>query len=161
MTTRPEECQPNLRNTCPLFPFCSVPVHTSWVFVTCYHADVRVGFAVFFASPSLGLAPEIPGTLAADLLDRQIWWIGAALSAAIGLGAVILAPQPSYKVLGAVLVFVPHIIGAPHPDVIGGNAPQALANQFVVASAITNAVFWAVLGVSSAYAYIWLNRRRN
>ena len=59
-----------------------------------------VGFVVFFASPSLGLAPEIPGTFAADLLSRQVWWIGAAMSAAVGLGALITAPQPLYKVFG-------------------------------------------------------------
>ena len=117
-----------------------------------------VGFVMFFASPSLGLAPEIPGTFSADLLDRQVWWIGAAVSAAGGLGALIIAPQPLYKAIGALLVFVPHIIGAPHPDVMGGNAPQALADQFVVASAITNAVFWAALGISSAYAYVWMGR---
>ena len=117
-----------------------------------------VGFVVFFASPSLGLAPEIPGTFAADLVDRQIWWIGAAVSAAVGLGALIIAPQPLYKAIGALLVFVPHIIGAPHPDVMGGNAPQALADQFIVASAITNAIFWAALGISSTYAYVWLGR---
>ena len=118
-----------------------------------------VGFVVFFASPSLGLAPEIPGTFAADLLDRQAWWIGAAVSAAVGLGALIAASQPLYKAGGVLLVFVPHIIGAPHPDVAGGNAPQALADQFVVASTATNAVFWVALGVSSAYFYGWLGRR--
>ena len=34
------------------------------------------GFAVFTLAPGLGLPPELPAMPAADLMDRQIWWIG-------------------------------------------------------------------------------------
>jgi len=36
------------------------------------------GFVVFVVAPSLGLPPEPPGGHAAELLSRQIWWLGAA-----------------------------------------------------------------------------------
>ncbi len=32
------------------------------------------GFAVFALAPAVGLPPELPGTAAADLIERQIWW---------------------------------------------------------------------------------------
>lgn len=117
-----------------------------------------VGFAVFFAAPALGLTPEIPGAFAADIADRQLWWIGTAVATGIGLGLIITVPNVSAKVAGAVLLAVPHLIGAPHPQVIGGIAPQELADRFVMASTITNAIFWLTLGLASTGAYRFLNR---
>src|SRR5260370_42177371 len=38
------------------------------------------GFAAFTIAPGLGLPPEIPGTEAAPLLARQLWWLGTTLS---------------------------------------------------------------------------------
>jgi adenosylcobinamide kinase/adenosylcobinamide-phosphate guanylyltransferase len=43
------------------------------------------GFAVFTLAPGLGLPPELPAMPAADLLARQVWWIGTAAATAIGL----------------------------------------------------------------------------
>jgi cobalt transporter subunit CbtA len=112
-----------------------------------------VGFVAFFGSPALGLTPELPGAVAADLLSRQIWWLGTVTASALGLGLIIVARAPSAKVVGVVLLLVPHIIGAPHPQVAGGLAPQALAEQFVYAATITNALFWLSLGACCALAY--------
>ena len=36
------------------------------------------GFVVTGLAPGLGLAPELPGSISADLLARQIWWISTA-----------------------------------------------------------------------------------
>ena len=33
------------------------------------------GYLVFFVLPSLGLHPEIPGTVSAELSHRQAWWL--------------------------------------------------------------------------------------
>ena len=38
------------------------------------------GFAVFTLAPGLGLPPELPAMPAADLVARQIWWIGTVLA---------------------------------------------------------------------------------
>ena len=32
------------------------------------------GFAAFQLAPAMGLPPELPGTVAADLAERQVWW---------------------------------------------------------------------------------------
>src|ERR1044072_7286687 len=45
------------------------------------------GFACFTLAPALGLPPELPGTKAAVLNARQIWWIGTAVATAAGLVA--------------------------------------------------------------------------
>ena len=37
-------------------------------------------FATFTLAPGLGLPPEVPGTSAAPLLDRQIWWVATAVA---------------------------------------------------------------------------------
>ena len=59
------------------------------------------------------------------------------------------------KALGAVLLVIPHVIGAPQPEVHESLAPEALETQFKMASWLTNAAFWVALGLLSA----WLFRR--
>ncbi|WP_060512891.1 CbtA family protein [Pseudomonas sp. NBRC 111124] len=115
------------------------------------------GFAVFCLAPTLGLPPELPGTAAADLGQRQGWWIGTAAATALGLALLVFARHGLLKALGAVLLVVPHVIGAPQPEVHESLAPQALETQFKIASWLTNAAFWLALGLLSA----WLYRRPN
>ncbi|MCA1326587.1 CbtA family protein [Herbaspirillum sp. alder98] len=104
------------------------------------------GYLVFFVAPSLGLPPEVPGTLAAPLHARQWWWVMTAGMTAVGLGAIVYARAWPWKLAGAVLLVVPHIIGAPQPEVHGGLAPEQLARAFIQATALANAVFWLALG---------------
>ena len=111
------------------------------------------GFFVFFVNPAIGIRPEVPGAFAAGLLDRQLWWLLAVVCSAAGVGLLILAPKALAKVGGAALLVVPHLAGAPHPEVEGGLAPGSLADSFVVASAATNAAFWLVLGVVASVVF--------
>lgn len=111
------------------------------------------GFATFSLAPSLGLPPELPGTAAADLQLRQYWWIGTATATAVGLAFLVFARHWAVKVIGAVLLVVPHVIGAPQPEVHSSLAPEALEHQFIWASLITNALFWSALGLLSAWLY--------
>ncbi|GAB3372701.1 CbtA family protein [Azotobacter armeniacus] len=111
------------------------------------------GFATFSLAPSLGLPPELPGTEAADLLLRQYWWIGTAVATPIGLALIAFARSWSLRIAGAVLLAIPHLIGAPQPEVHTSLAPEALANQFILASLATNALFWAALGLSAAWLF--------
>lgn len=104
------------------------------------------GYAVFFVAPSLGLPPEVPGTQAAELAYRQVWWVATSIFTATGLAFMFFFRQRAVKVLGAVLLIVPHLIGAPQPEVHGGAAPAELAQAFVIATFIANAVFWLGLG---------------
>ena len=104
------------------------------------------GFAVFGAAPALGLPPEPPGVEAADLARRQAWWLGTVAASALGLWLLILVKHRALKALGVLVLVVPHAVGAPRLDVHGGVTPQAIIDEFVVASLVTSAVFWLVLG---------------
>ncbi len=111
------------------------------------------GFAVFSLAPALGLPPEVPGAMAAELVARQGWWLAAVAATALGLGLMVFARKPAWIVLGVVVLAAPHIIGAPQPDKLGGPVPPELAAHFVAASLVTAAVFWAMLGWLSGTLY--------
>jgi len=113
------------------------------------------GFAVFMLAPSLGLPPEVPGTAAAPLLERQIWWVATAVLTAGGLGLLFYAkePKPLWVVIAIAMIVVPQAIGAPQPEEHSSAAPEALAHRFIVATTIASLLFWAVLGALSGYFY--------
>ncbi|NUU01715.1 CbtA family protein [Herbaspirillum robiniae] len=111
------------------------------------------GYVVFFVAPSLGLPPEVPGTLAAPLHARQWWCVMTAGLTAGGLGAIVYARAWPWKLLGVLLLAVPHVIGAPQPEVHGGVAPEELARAFIHATAMANAVFWLALGGLTGFFY--------
>lgn len=115
------------------------------------------GFAVFVLAPTLGLPPELPGTAAAELSQRQLWWLGAAASTAAGLALLVFGQNWLLKALGVAILLVPHVLGAPQPLVHESLAPEALESQFMIASLLTNALFWVALGLISA----WLFRRND
>ena len=113
------------------------------------------GYATFVLAPTLGLPPELPGTAAADLTLRQTWWIGTAASTAAGLALIVFGRNWLLKGLGLAILAVPHVIGAPQPELHSMLAPEALEAQFKIASQLTNVAFWLALGLISA----WLFRR--
>ncbi|MBN9074547.1 MAG: CbtA family protein [Rhizobiales bacterium] len=108
------------------------------------------GFTVFTLAPSLGLNPELPAMPAADLLSRQIWWIGTAAATAVALYLLFLRRSPALAALGIAILVVPHIIGAPQPADHSTPIPENLHHSFIVASTLTNLVFWVVLGAAVA-----------
>jgi cobalt transporter subunit CbtA len=98
------------------------------------------GVAGFFAVaflPALGLSPELPAMPAADLAERQVWWL-----------ATVLRHEIWAKILGLVLIVAPHLYGAPHPEDISSPIPSLLASQYAVASLATNLFMWAVIGLA-------------
>jgi len=121
------------------------------------------GFIAFFVAPGIGLPPEIPGVEAAALENRQSWWLLAVIATAVGMAVLAFSPI-KYKVTGVIAIALPHVIGAPHmqgpefshPDPIAVKALTELHHQFIVASGVTNFIFWIVLGLSSAWV---LNKR--
>ena len=117
------------------------------------------GFITLFAAPSLGLVPEIPGIEAAVLEYRQLWWLFTVICTACALGLLAFIASP-YRYLAVLLLFVPHFIGAP---LISGPhflhaAPEdvlaltALHHDFILATGVTNFIFWVVLGLISAWS---------
>ncbi len=105
------------------------------------------GFAAVALAPALGMPPELPGTQSAALLDRQLWWVATAVLTAAGLGLVLLVRKPLPALLGAGLIALPHLYGAPRPAVHGSLAPEALAHEFAIAAILASLVFWIALGL--------------
>ncbi len=107
------------------------------------------GFTAFALAPALGLAPEAPGAIAAELPLRQAWWVLTVACTAAGLWLIFFRSQWVLNILGLAVIALPHVIGAPHPAEMGGNTPPELAAAFAATSLVVSAVFWAVMG--------WLN----
>jgi len=116
------------------------------------------GFTAFNLAPALGLPPELPGTEAAPLEARQIWWLATVVLTSVGLAMLVFLPKITWKAAGLVLTVLPHMVGAPRPEVAAGLAPAELEHQFVIASLATNAVVWLVLGGLTALFFSNLDR---
>ncbi len=104
------------------------------------------GYVVFFIAPSLGLHPELPGTEAANLQLRQVWWVTTVMCTAAGLALLFFKPRSILKILGVALILAPHIIGAPQADIHSALVPDELIHTFIIATILSNAVFWLSLG---------------
>jgi len=73
------------------------------------------GFAAFTLAPGLGLPPEVPGTEAAPLLARQVWWVATVAGPVAGLACLFFGRKPLWCLAGIALLVTPHIYGAPQP----------------------------------------------
>lgn len=111
----------------------------------------------FFVAPALfGLHPEVPGTEAAVLQNRQGWWLLCAVLTACGIAILYYAPM-RFKLVGGVVALTPHLIGAPMPeqhgfantDVAAVQALTELASQFYLMTSVGMILFFVVLGVMS------------
>jgi cobalt transporter subunit CbtA len=111
------------------------------------------GFAVFWLAPAIGLPPELPGAKAAPLLDRQFWYLGTVVATGAGLAMLVFVAGWLPRIAGVALIAAPHIIGAPHPVMVGGNAPPEMAAMFVTASLLAAIVLWVVLGGVGGYLF--------
>jgi cobalt transporter subunit CbtA len=111
------------------------------------------GFIAISLAPALGLPPEIPGSGAAELSARQAWWIFAAVATAAGIAGLLLTQNRALQIGGVVLIALPHLVGAPHPEAYASTAPAELASHFAAASLAVTAIFWAVLGYASGAFY--------
>ncbi|MGP4803530.1 CbtA family protein [Agrobacterium cavarae] len=106
------------------------------------------GFAAVMLAPMIGLPPELPGSPAADLGARQIWWIATAAATAGGIALLAFRrSEPWAVILAVVLIVAPHVVGAPLPPA-GEHAlaPLPLERRFVVLATVTSFVFWLILG---------------
>lgn len=108
------------------------------------------GFATFTLAPGLGLPPELPGMPAAELGPRQVWWTACVLLTGGGLALITFGRSPAMAVLGAAMLVVPHLVGAPQPASHESMVPETLHHSFVVAVTVTNLVFWLILGYAVA-----------
>jgi len=104
------------------------------------------GFVVFVLAPGLGLPPEVPGTVAAGVPERQMWWLATVVMTAGGLFMFAFKFQWYWLAVGLVLVVAPHVYGAPQPVHHESLAPANIAVEYVVAAIVTSGLFWLFLG---------------
>jgi cobalt transporter subunit CbtA len=105
------------------------------------------GFLAVTVATSAGLPPELPGMPAADLLPRQVWWVGTVAATGAGLWLLAIRRETWAQALAIVLIGLPHVIGAPQPLETDTAVPAYLISGFITNSIAANAVFWALIGV--------------
>jgi len=119
-------------------------------------------FAAFLAAglaPALGLAPELPGSAAAPLMARQVWWLATAALTAGGLWLFVRHGAPWVRVLALAMITAPHVAGAPHPAAYESRVPAELAAQFAATSLAVQAVLWLLTGFLVGIVWQHLARR--
>ncbi len=109
------------------------------------------GFIAVQLAPAVGLPPELPGTPAAEITPRQIWWICSILATAGGLALIAFGQSLLMHVAGLLIILAPQLIGAPHLDTFWGVSPPELSAEFVTHSLGYAAIGWATLGYFVAF----------
>jgi cobalt transporter subunit CbtA len=120
---------------------------------------IAMMFAFFIAPALLGLHPEIPGTVSAPLYLRQGWWLTCVIASITGLLLIYYAPW-LFKLAGLLLIAIPHILGAPHPENPGFENTSSIAidrlsdltSQFITFTSIGMLIFFLLLGGLSGFA---------
>lgn len=115
-------------------------------------------YLTIFVAPALGLPPEIPGMEAAQLEGRQAWWLLTVMLTAISFWLIAFKAN-IFKVVGMALMLIPHILGAPQPELHGfaNTEPQAIEaltllwHDFILQTSIANALLWVIIGALSGY----------
>ena len=104
------------------------------------------GYLVFFVAPTLGLHPKLPGTTGAPLFEQQLWWITTVAATAAGLALLAFSHSWLLRAMAVVLLIMPHVFGAPLPELADSQVPQSLSDDFILAATFSNALFWLSLG---------------
>jgi cobalt transporter subunit CbtA len=104
------------------------------------------GFLAVHLAPAAGLAPELPGMPAADLVLRQVWWLGTIIATGAAIALFILRAETWAKAAAIVLLLAPHIIGAPVPPTHESGIPAALAAEFAANTLAAAFLFWCAIG---------------
>ena len=111
------------------------------------------GFVATGLAPAAGLAPELPGSGAGDLIARQLWWIGTAAATALALWAFLRIENPVARLGAVVLLLAPHVIGAPHSHAFESKVPAEIAAEFAALSLVVQGLLWALAGI--AVGLLW------
>jgi len=118
------------------------------------------GWFAFSLAPAFGQPPMPPGAAYVDLEARQIWWWLCVASTSAGIVLLVFIGDWGGectiqagirngwwpKVVGALLVLLPHIIGAPESTQTASNIPAHLLRDFAFYSLISTFCFWQTIG---------------
>ena len=111
------------------------------------------GFVAVQLAPAMGLPPELPGAGAADVAPRQVWWFGTLFATGLGLWLIAFGQNAVSWVIGAAALAIPHIIGAPQPDLLVGPVPPEIAAHFAARALGVGLAAWVILG--GLVGYFW------
>ena len=117
------------------------------------------GFVSVQFAPAVGLPPELPGSAAADMDLRQLWWFGTVGATAAGIALIAFGKGWTARGIAAVLILAPHVIGAPHPETFSGPVPPELAGLFAGRTLGVGLVAWVLLGLFAAWFWLREGRR--
>lgn len=110
------------------------------------------GYVAVHLSPAFGLPPELPGMAGeADLIARQTWSMSTTLVTILGLAMIGLSKHWGFKIAGVVAIALPHIIGLQGRVHVDHAVPADLVAEFIVATLVITALFWALLGGLTSY----------
>jgi len=104
------------------------------------------GFVAVHLAPAFSLPPEVPGVAAADVGARQIWWFATVIAAAIAMWLIGFGKTWVHWGAAAVLLAVPHLVGAPAPDAFTGPVPPELAAMFAARALGVGLAAWVLVG---------------
>jgi len=105
------------------------------------------GFLAVTVAPGAGLAPELPGMPAGDLVSRQVWWVATITASGIGIFLIATRRELIWLAAAVVLIALPHIIGAPQPLTHETAVPAGLAASFAASTIAASAVLWCLIGL--------------
>ena len=105
------------------------------------------GFLAVTVAPSAGLAPELPGMPAGDLVSRQVWWVATIIASGVGIFLIATRRELHWLAAAVFLIALPHIIGAPQPLSHETAVPAGLAASFAANTIAASAVLWSLIGL--------------
>ena len=116
------------------------------------------GFIVFQLAPSVGLPPELPGTIGVTVGLKQTWWIITILSSTVGILLLFLDKHKVVSGVGIIFITIPHLIGHPKLETYFGVAPPELAAEFASRALAVSLIAWIILGVISSQFWKYLEK---
>jgi cobalt transporter subunit CbtA len=105
------------------------------------------GFLAVTVAPGAGLAPELPGMPAGDLVSRQVWWVATVMATGIGIFLIATRRELHWLAAAVILIALPHIIGAPQSLTHETAVPAGLAASFAANTIAASAVLWSLIGL--------------
>jgi cobalt transporter subunit CbtA len=102
------------------------------------------GWLCFALAPAVGLPPALPGAVEAALAGRQLWWVGAAAGAAVGLTLIAFGPGWGWRAAGVVLALMPHLGGG-----AGWAGLPPAERAFALGVLAVGGAFWLTLGLAA------------
>ena len=105
------------------------------------------GFLAVQMAPGFSLAPEVPGSAAADVALRQVWWFATVGAAALALWLIAFGQSWIAWGIAVALLLAPHLVGAPAADGFTGPVPTELGALFAARAFGVGLAAWVLTGL--------------